>query len=448
MTENIKILVIDDSPETLEMIERILKPKGYKILLTTNGEDGIKILRSEPIDLVITDLKMPGITGLDLLRFISENFKDIQSIVITGYPSIDTAVLSIKSGAEEFLPKPFTDEELLDAINKSIEKIKLKYSIYKNKSVINEFGIIGESMGIKKVITSIKKAAQTNATVLIYGESGTGKELVARAIHYNSLRATSPFVAVNCGGIPESLLESQLFGHLKGAFTGATETRAGFFQTADKGTIFLDEITETSPSTQVKLLRVLQEKEIYMVGSNKSIKIDTRIIAATNRDIMSLVRQGKFREDLYFRLNVIPIDIPPLRERGNDIIMLTNYFLDLYKKEYNKPELTISDDVLKIFVNYSWPGNVRELQNLIQRIVVMSDNNFVDIPDLPEIMRFSISPGYKTNMSLEDVEREHISNVLKYTNYNKTRAAEILKVDRKTLRDKIKKYKIIEKNGE
>lgn len=447
MNKDIKILVIDDSIETLEMIERILKPKGFHPCLTSNGEDAIKILKSEKINIVITDIKMPGISGLDILRFISENYRDIQTIVITGYASIDTAITAIKKGAEEYLPKPFTDEELINAVNKAIENT-LKDSISNSESIPSEFGIIGESNEIKKVITAIKKASQTNATVLINGESGTGKELVAKAIHYNSPRATAPFVAVNCGGIPESLLESQLFGHLKGSFTGANETRAGFFQTAEKGTIFLDEITETSPSTQVKLLRVLQEKEIYMVGSSKSIKIDTRIIAATNKDILSLVRQGKFREDLYFRLNVIPIYIPPLRERGNDIIILTRHFLDIYKKEYNKPELTISDNVLKIFLNYSWPGNVRELQNLIQRIVVMSEGNIVDIPDLPEIMRFSVVSQNRINMSLEEVEKEHIIRVLKYTNYNKTKASEILKVDRKTLREKIKKYNILIEDGE
>ncbi len=448
MNKDFRILVIDDSAETLEMIERILKPKGFDLILTASGEEGIRILRSEKINIVITDIKMPGISGLDILRFVSENYRDIQTIVITGYASIDTAVTAIKRGAEEYLPKPFTDEELLNAVNKAMEKISLKNSVSNTEVTANEFGIIGESAGIKKVITAIKKASQTNATVLINGESGTGKELVAKAIHYNSPRATAPFVAVNCGGIPESLLESQLFGHLKGSFTGANETRAGFFQTAERGTIFLDEITETTPSTQVKLLRVLQEKEIYMVGSSKSIKIDTRIIAATNRDIMSFVRQGKFREDLYFRLNVIPIDIPPLRERGNDIIMLTSYFLDLYKKEYSKPELTISDDVLQIFLRYSWPGNVRELQNLIQRIVVMSEGNFVDIPDLPEIMRFTVSSQKRVNMSLEDVEREHIISVLRHTKNNKTKTAEILKIDRKTLREKLKKYNIADENGE
>lgn len=444
MHRDISILVVDDSVETIEMIERILKPKGFNLILTTSGEEAIKIIKSEKINIVITDIKMPGITGLDILRFISENYKEIQTIVITGYASIDTAVTAIKTGAEEYLPKPFTDEELITAINNVITKMNLQNSIKESENINNEFGIIGESEGIKKVIKAIKKASQTSATVLITGESGTGKELVAKAIHYNSPRATAPFVAVNCGGIPEGLLESQLFGHLKGSFTGANETRAGFFQTADKGTIFLDEITETTLATQIKLLRVLQEKEIYMVGSNKSIKIDTRIIAASNRDILSLVKQGKFREDLYFRLNIIPIDVPPLRERGNDIVLLTSYFLNLYKKEYNKPDLTISENVLKIFLNYSWPGNVRELQNLIQRFVVMAEGNIIDVPDLPEIMRFSVSAGYRINMSLEDVEKEHILNVLKYTGNNKTRAAEILKIDRKTLREKMKKYKISE----
>ncbi|MGC9044253.1 MAG: sigma-54-dependent transcriptional regulator [Myxococcota bacterium] len=444
MNKDYKILVIDDSLETLEMIERILKPKGYNLILKDNGENAIRTLKTEDINIVITDIKMPGISGLDILKYISENYKNIQAIVITGFASIDTAVTAIKNGAEEYLPKPFTEEELLNAIQKAIDKINIQTSVNRIISKSNEFGIIGESSGIKKVITSIKKASQTNATVLISGESGTGKELVAKAIHYNSPRATAPFVAVNCGGIPEALLESQLFGHLKGSFTGANETRAGFFQTAEKGTIFLDEITETSLATQVKLLRVLQEKEIYMVGSSKNIKVDTRIIAASNKDILSLVKQGKFREDLYFRLNVIPIDIPPLRERGEDIFLLTAYFLELYKKEYNKPDLKISDNVLNIFKNYSWPGNVRELQNIIQRMVVMCESNLIDVPDLPEIMRYSITNFSNNEMSLEEVEREHIINVLKYTKNNKSKTAEILKIDRKTLREKLRKYKIVD----
>ncbi len=336
---------------------------------------------------------MPGISGLDIIRYISENYKNIITITITGYASVETAVTAIKNGAEEYLSKPFTDEELLSSINKAIEKLRIRQTISQEEKVLDEtleFGIAGKSTGIKKVISSIKKAGQTNAPVFISGESGTGKELVAKAIHYSSQRAAAPFVAINCAGIAESLLESQLFGYLKESFTGATETRAGFFQTAEKSTIFLDEITETSLSFQAKLLRVLQEKEIFMVGSSKSIKVDVRVIAATNRDILTLINQGKFREDLFFRLNVIPIDIPPLRERGDDIILLTTHFLNQYKKEYNKPFIEIDEEVLKVFKNYFWPGNVRELQNIIQRPVVMADSNIIGIPDLPKIMRFSI----------------------------------------------------------
>jgi DNA-binding NtrC family response regulator len=443
-----RILLIDDSPEILEMLTRILKPEGFETLIASSGESALNILKSERVDIVITDIKMPGISGLDILRVINENYKDIETIVITGYASIDTAISSMKSGANEYIPKPFTEEELLTAVNKVIEKITLKKKSREENIPQGEFGIIGTSPGIKRVITSIKKAAQTNATILIYGESGTGKELVARAIHYNSNRATAPFVGINCGGIPESLLESQLFGHIKGSFTGANETRAGFFQTAERGTIFLDEITETSISTQVKLLRVLQEKEIYMIGSNKPIKVDVRVIAATNKEILSLIKQGRFREDLYFRLNVIPIDIPPLRERGDDIIILTNYFFNIYKKEYQKPKLQLSPQIHQVFRNYSWPGNVRELQNIIHRIVVMSDTEIIDIPDLPEFMRYSINGISNPNRSLEEVEREHILNVLNYTNWNKSRTAEILKIDRKTLRDKLKKYEIKDKSGE
>jgi transcriptional regulator with PAS, ATPase and Fis domain len=276
--------------------------------------------------------------------------------------------------------------------------------------------------------------------VLITGESGTGKELVARATHYYGKRAAKPFVPVNCGGIPESLLESELFGHIKGSFTGATETRAGFFQTAEGGTIFLDEVSETSLSTQVKLLRVLQDKEIYMVGATKGQTVDVRILAATNKDLLNLVNKGLFREDLYFRLNVLTIAIPPLRERGEDIFLLVNHFLKKFADEYGKPEIELTDDVLLSFVQYDWPGNVRELENIIQRLVLMSESNIIDVPDLPSLMRYSAPRQAGLDRTLAEVEAEHIKNVLAGVNYNRTHAAKILGIDRKTLREKLKNY--------
>jgi transcriptional regulator with PAS, ATPase and Fis domain len=289
------------------------------------------------------------------------------------------------------------------------------------------------------VFDFIPKAAATSVTVLITGESGTGKELVARAIHYSSERAPAPFVPVNCGGIPESLLESELFGHVKGAFTGATESRAGFFQTADGGTIFLDEISNTGLSMQAKLLRVLQDKEVCMVGSRRPSSVDVRIIAATNRDLLGLVKKGLFREDLYYRINVITIDLPPLRERGGDILLLINYFVTKFAQELGKPRLKFSDKALEVLKNYNWPGNVRELENAIQRLMVMTDAAQIDVPDLPSLMRFSALREAGFNRTLAEVEAEYILNVLTLVDGNKTKAAAILGIDRKTLREKLKR---------
>jgi DNA-binding NtrC family response regulator len=297
--------------------------------------------------------------------------------------------------------------------------------------------MIGESEAMQRVYRFISKAAATSATVLISGESGTGKELVARAIHYENPRSSAPFVPVNCGGIPEGLLESELFGHMKGAFTGATETRAGFFQTAEGGTVFLDEISETSLAMQVKLLRVLQNKEICMVGSTRMHKVDIRIIAATNKDLLSLVRKGLFREDLYFRLNVISIEIPPLRERGEDIPLLITHFASKYTKEFGKARTRFSEKAMEVLKNYYWAGNVRELENVIQRLVVMSEGEYIDVPDLPSLMRYSALRNSGIHRTLAEVELEHIRNVLESVDGNKSQAAEILGIDRKTLRTKL-----------
>lgn len=301
-------------------------------------------------------------------------------------------------------------------------------------------GIIGESEAMQKVFDCIRKVSHTTATVLLAGESGTGKELAARAIHYCSPRASNPFVPVNCGSIPEELIESELFGHLKGTFTGAIDTRGGFFHTADGGTIFLDEISNTSPSMQIKLLRVLQDQEVYMVGSKKSQKVNVRVIVASNVDLSDLVNKNKFREDLYYRLNVININMPPLRERNDDIILLIDHFTGKFSYEASRKKPRFTDKALKILKDYNWPGNVRELQNVIQSLIIMSETDIIDAPDLPSIMRFSSSRGKNTIKTLEEVEYEYIRNVLASVNGNKTQAANILGIDRKTLREKLKKF--------
>lgn len=437
------ILVVDDSPETLEVLQRNLKSKGYQVFTAPGAVEAIKILESMPMDLVITDLKMPGVNGLSLVRHIQENFKDTEVMMITGYPSIEGAVEAVKTGAEEYLSKPFTDEELFYAIKRVLDKLHTRRISQKGirKPPLARHGIIGESEAMQKVLSAIGKAASSSATILITGESGTGKELVARAIHYNSPRASAPFVPINCGGIPETLFESELFGYVKGAFTGATESRAGFFQTAEGGTIFLDEISETGLSMQIKLLRIIQDKEVFMVGARQPQKVDVRIIAATNKDLLSLVKKGDFREDLYYRLNVITIAIPPLRERVEDILLLAQHYTDKYAKEFGKLKPQFSENALQVLKSYYWPGNVRELENIIQRLIIMSEGDIIEIPDLPSLMRFSALRGIGTNKTLAAVEAEYILSVLASVENNKTKAAEVLGIDRKTLREKLKKIK-------
>lgn len=437
--EKERILIVDDSLDTLEVIGRNLKSKMYKVFSAGSVDEAIKILGKMPIDLVVTDMKMPRLSGLDLVRYIKENFKDTEVMMITGYPSVEGAVAAVKTGAEEYLAKPFTDEELLLTVKRSLDKLRAKKATGKRLKKISFQGIIGSSSVMQKVFRSIEKAALIGATVLISGESGTGKELVARAVHYNSSRSSAPFVPVNCGGIPETLLESELFGHVKGAFTGATESRAGFFQTADGGTIFLDEISNTGLFMQAKLLRVLEDKQVYMVGASRPRKVDLRILAATNKNLSELVKNKVFREDLFYRLNVVSIFLPPLRERGDDITLLIYHFADKFAKEVGKPIPRFSDKALRILKNYSWPGNVRELENVIQHIIVMNDCDLIDVPDLPEHMRFSVLPQKDINKTLEEAQTEYIRDVFMGANKNITKAAKILNIDRKTLREKLKK---------
>ena len=440
-SEKERLLVVDDAPATLELLERNLTSQGYQVFSASNVSDAIRILQGVPIDLVITDFKMPEVSGLDLIRHVRENFKNTEVMMITGFPTVEGAVEAIKTGAEEYVTKPFTDKELFSAVLRVLDKLRLRRAVRAAplQRLPSLHGLIAESGPMQKVFDGITRAASTSATVLISGESGTGKELVARAIHYNGTRASAPFVPVNCGAIPEDLLESELFGHVKGAFTGATETRAGFFQTADGGTIFLDEISETSLSMQVKLLRVLQDKEICMVGSTRMTRVDVRILASTNKDLLGLVRKGAFREDLYFRLNVLTIEIPPLRERGNDILLLTRYFTKRYAEELGKPIPMFSGPALQVLKNYHWPGNVRELENAVQRLVIMTEGDLIVVPDLPSLMRFSAFGQTGLNRTLAEVEVEYIRNVLASVKGNRTRTAEILGIDRKTLREKLRK---------
>jgi DNA-binding NtrC family response regulator len=437
---NIKsILVVDDAPDTLEMLKRNLMSKSYRVYTAPGVAEAVRILESTRVDLVITDYKMPEISGIDLVRHVRENYKYLGIIMITGYPSIQGAVEAVKTGAEEYLPKPFTKEELFSVVTKAFDNMKARRQRIDESGAgtSSYYGLIGESDAMKKVLRAVDKAASTTATFLITGESGTGKELVARATHYKSARSSAPFIPVNCGGIPGTLLESELFGYVKGAFTGARESRAGFFQTADGGSIFLDEISETSLAMQVSLLRVLQNKEVCMVGSHRPRKVDVRILAATNKNLPSIIEKGLFREDLFYRLNVISIDIPSLRERTEDILLLTNHFAQKYAKEYGKVVPHFSDDVLEVLQHYNWPGNVRELENVIQQLIVMVDSETIAVPDLPAHMRFSAFGGTGLKRTLAEVSAEYIKNVLASVRGNKSEAAKILGIDRKTLRSKL-----------
>ncbi|MBF6607345.1 MAG: sigma-54-dependent Fis family transcriptional regulator, partial [Flavobacterium sp.] len=401
--------------------------------------EALEILQTSRIDLLITDLQMPGINGIQLIKYANEHFPDVPKLVITGYPSIDSAVSSLKSGALEYLVKPFTSDELRTSIGNAIGNRKPVADKAANKaaeSVQNYGGMVGCSSAFQNIIDVIERVKDNRATILISGESGTGKELVARAIHYKGAFAANPFIAVNCGAIPDNLLESELFGYVKGSFTGANETREGLFQAAEGGTIFLDEVGTAPLNVQTRLLRVLQEKEVMMIGSHSATKIQVRIIAATNSDLQAMIGKGTFREDLYYRLNVVNIETPPLRDRKEDIAPLSNLLLKKYSAEYDKPGMTISEEALQLMERHSWPGNVRELENVIQRMVIMGSES-IGISDLPEYLKYHLPSSPENPQSLKEAEKQHIMKVLASVGNNKTKAAEILQIDRKTLRMKL-----------
>lgn len=433
-----RILVVDDSPDTLEVVRRNLSAAGYEVHTVPGVAEAVRALNAAPADLVITDLRMPKASGLDLIRHVRENHADAEIIMITGYASVPGAVEAMQTGAHSYLAKPFTDAELLDVVGQAIDRLHLRRTVEGDAAPAPaQWGLLGDSRAMKAVYRSIEKAAESSATVLILGESGTGKELVARAMHYGSSRASAPFIPVNCGGIPDGLLESELFGARKGAYTGALESRTGFFQAAEGGSIFLDEIAELTMPMQAALLRVLQDKVVFMVGAREARKVDVRVIAATNKTLETLVEKGEFREDLFYRINVIPVEIPPLRERSGDVPLLIHHFATRFAKEQGRPAPKFDDRVLDLFDAYAWPGNVRELENVVQRLVLMAESDTITAPQLPELMRFSAAQGGAPR-SLAQVEAEHIQAVLAGAGGNKTRAAAILGIDRKTLQNKLK----------
>lgn len=434
------ILLVDDDLNILELLQRHLKTWDYHTYKAVSVKEAVTILKDTKIDLLITDLKMPGIDGFELIKFVSEHYPSMQKLVTTGYPSIQDSLTVIKSGVVEYLTKPFTKAELEVAVKRAFEHMDQKIPGTPNEKQQDIYGdIIGSSEKINAVIQIIERVKNNKATIFIQGESGTGKELVARSIHYQGKFSRAPFIAVNCGGIPENLLEAELFGYMKGAFTGAETNRAGFFQAATGGTIFLDEIGNAPMAVQSRLLRVLQEKEVVRVGSQKVEKIDLRIIAATNSDLRKMIKKGTFREDLFYRLTVVEIQVPPLRERKGDIPKLVEKFLFKYGVEYKDRFIQLESTALEVLKRYNWPGNIRELENVIQRAVIMCDKT-VGVAQLPENLKYTIDFPEETLVPLKEMEQKYIKKVLRAVNNNKTRAAGILQITRKTLRDKLNNY--------
>jgi len=433
------ILIVDDDVNILELLQRHLQSWNYHTFKAISVKEAVIILRDTPIDLIITDLKMPEIDGFELIKFVSEHYPKLPKLIVTGYPSVQDSLSAIKSGVVDYLTKPFTKDELKSAIAKSLVLSEDKAERTEKSSNNNDkpYGeLIGNSEKLNEVIQIIERVKDNKATVFIKGESGTGKELVARAIHYQGKFSKAPFIAVNCGAIPENLLESELFGYLKGAFTGAETNREGFFQAANGGTIFLDEIGNASLTVQSRLLRVLQEKEVVKVGATKAEKIDIRIIAATNSDLREMIQNKTFRDDLFYRLTVVEIDVAPLRERKDDIDPLVRKFLFKYGVEYKDRFLKITPEALTVLQRYNWPGNIRELENVIQRAVIMCDK-IIDVEHLPEHLKYTLDFLPQGLLPLKEIEKKYIEKVLRATGNNKTKAAEILQIDRKTIRQKL-----------
>jgi len=437
-----KILVVDDEGPVREMLKKgLYQMGGFSVEVAQNGSEALKKTEEDVFDLVLTDMKMPEMDGLELLKLIKAMWPDMIVIMMTAYGSIETAVEAMKNGANDYITKPIDFNELLIHISKAQkENLLLKENRLLRMEVKRKFefkNIIGKSKPMQEVFSLIEKVSSTNSTVIIYGGSGTGKELVAKALHYNSSRASQPFIPFNCGAIPETLVESELFGHTKGAFTGAIQAKRGLFEEANGGTIFLDEISTILPSVQVKLLRFLQDKEMMKVGGMEKVKLDVRVIAATNEDLEANIKKGTFREDLFYRLYVFPISLPDLKERKEDIPLLAYHFLDIYTKENQKPIKGISKEAMKLLLEYHWPGNVRELENAIERAVVMADQEFLTPKDFPKNLKETsldmIKKGATDRKSLEEIKIEYIREILKATGGKKRIAAEILKVNPRTI---------------
>ncbi len=453
---NFRILIVDDEPLIRQSLFEILRIQGYRVDMVPSGEEAMEALKRFQADVIVTDLKLPKMDGIELLKRVRRDYQKIEVILITGYGSIESAVEAMKMGAFDYITKPINDSEIQMVINKLLEKKALIKENEELKELVAKgrrsfFGeIVGQSEKMQYVYRMVEAVANSKATILVSGESGTGKGLVARAIHDSDpLRKDKPFVEVSCGALTETLLESELFGHAKGAFTGAIKDKEGRFEYANGGTIFLDEIDAFSLNLQVKLLKVLQDNIFERVGDNVTRKTDARIIVATNQDLTELVKSGKFREDLYYRINVISILMPPLRERRDDIDLLVEHYIKEYNKINKKSIKGISEEVKKIFREYPWPGNIRELQNAIEGAVIMTQTDIINKLDVPNIDKFKSIDVPRNSEKLlkkavEDPEREHIMAVLNECGWNRNKAAAILGVNRTTLYNKMKKYNIVE----
>jgi len=444
-----RILVVEDEEGMREFLRILLTKEGYEVVAFGEGAGALERFKEENFHAVITDIKMPGMSGMEVLKSIKQIDPSVPVIIMTGHGSMETAVEAVNNDAFAYILKQARNDEIKQLVKKAVEmrllqkeNRLLKQQLKKN---LADRPTIGKSQKIRQVFSLVDKVAETDSTILIFGESGTGKELIAREIHLKSGRSEGSFVSINCGALPETLLESELFGHVRGSFTGAIRDKEGLFAVAKGGTFFLDEVGETSPTIQVKLLRVLQEREIIPVGGTRPVKVDVRLIAATNADLEKDVETGKFRADLYYRLNVIPIRIPPLRERRDDIPLLVEHFLKTYCEGASRPIKTVSAEAFEVLMQYQWPGNVRELENAIERAVILQEGRVIMPDDLPDKMRAKVGQRSEsvvsvTNITLDQLEREYLLKVLEETGWHKKRAASILGINASTLYRKLQRY--------
>ena len=448
-----RVLIVDDEKNIRRSVEMICAGEGYRVQTAADGDEALARLAEEPADVVLLDIVMPGRDGLQVLKEIHTRYPEVLVVMISGHATVQNAVTAVKEGAYDFIEKPISKEKLLITLENALRSRRLqRENLELRQQVAGRYRMVGESRAMREVLEQVAKVAPTNGRVLIFGESGTGKELIARAIHENSPRREGPFIKVNCAAIPEELIESELFGAEKGAYTGAHQTREGKFSLADGGTLFLDEVGDMSLKVQAKVLRVLQEGEFEKVGGHKTQKVDVRVLAATNKHLEQEVQAGRFREDLYFRLNVVPITAPPLRRRKDDIPLLVDYFIERFVRENGYRPKRLAPEALQALRNYDWPGNIRELQNLVERLMIMCSSDVVGVDDLPPHIQsptpqtsLNLEPGMTLREVKESVERRFIAEALRRNDWNISQTAKELDIDRTNLHKKIKYYGLSEK---